>query len=384
MTDEITVPRDPICGMSVLDTTPFRTEREGETYFFCAEHCRKKFLESSKNLPIHPWHFSRTAWGLGLFALLTFVSSVIPSLRLFHHGLVGYLRVIWWAVGLGLFLGGLIDYYIPKMYISSLLSGSSKRTIVCATFLGFLASACSHGILALSMALYKKGASVASVVSFLLASPWANLSVTFLLIGLFGVKGWLFVISAILIAIITGLFFQELSRRNWVEQNPNTLDVSEQFSIYEDIKKRAASREWTVQEWVGDAKGVFRGALSLSEMVLPWVLLGVVLAGALSVFIPKEFLSRFFGPTLLGLLLTLASATVIETCSEGSAPLAFELYRSTGAFGNSFVFLMAGVITDYTEIGLLWVNIGKRTALWMILLTVPQVLFLGFLFNHLF
>ena len=67
-----------------------------------------------------------------------------------------------------------------------------------------------------------------------------------------------------------------------------------------------------------------------------------------------------------------------------AAPLvvnAFEIYRQTPALGNSFVFLMAGVVTDYTEIGLLWSNVGRRVALWLPVVTVPQVIALGYIFN---
>ena len=71
----------------------------------------------------------------------------------------------------------------------------------------------------------------------------------------------------------------------------------------------------------------------------------------------------------------------IEVCSEGSSPLAFEIYKKTGAFGNAFVFLNAGVATDYTEIGLIATTIGKKAALWMLLVTVPQILTIGYLFN---
>jgi len=81
---------------------------------------------------------------------------------------------------------------------------------------------------------------------------------------------------------------------------------------------------------------------------------------------------------------TIILATVIEICSEGSSPLAFEIYRQTGALGNSFVFLMAGVVTDYTEIGLLWANVGRRVALWMPLVTVPQVVAIGYAANTFF
>jgi uncharacterized membrane protein YraQ (UPF0718 family) len=90
---------------------------------------------------------------------------------------------------------------------------------------------------------------------------------------------------------------------------------------------------------------------------------------------------EFMGPTFIGLLLTLFFATIIEVCSEGSAPLAFEIFNQTRAFGNSFVFLLSGVITDYTEIGLIWHNIGRKAAIWLPIITVPQALILGHLFN---
>lgn len=35
---------DPICGMTVDDTTARRAERNGQTFYFCCERCRQKFL----------------------------------------------------------------------------------------------------------------------------------------------------------------------------------------------------------------------------------------------------------------------------------------------------------------------------------------------------
>ncbi len=36
--------KDPICGMTVDETSPLHAERDGQTFYFCSEHCRKKFL----------------------------------------------------------------------------------------------------------------------------------------------------------------------------------------------------------------------------------------------------------------------------------------------------------------------------------------------------
>jgi Cu+-exporting ATPase len=36
---------DPVCGMTVNEASGLRAERNGQTYYFCSEHCRQKFLE---------------------------------------------------------------------------------------------------------------------------------------------------------------------------------------------------------------------------------------------------------------------------------------------------------------------------------------------------
>jgi len=117
-------------------------------------------------------------------------------------------------------------------------------------------------------------------------------------------------------------------------------------------------------------------------MVLWWLIVGMLMASFARGYIPHDIFMDFMGPTALGLIITLFFATIIEVCSEGSSPLAFEIFKQTGAFGNSFTFLMAGVATDYTEIGLIWQNIGRRAAIWLPIITVPQILLLGYLFNY--
>jgi Cu+-exporting ATPase len=36
--------KDPICGMTVNEASALRAERDGQTFYFCSEHCQKKFL----------------------------------------------------------------------------------------------------------------------------------------------------------------------------------------------------------------------------------------------------------------------------------------------------------------------------------------------------
>ncbi|TWU12535.1 Silver exporting P-type ATPase [Symmachiella macrocystis] len=42
---------DPICHMEVDESTDLKATREGETFYFCSEHCRQKFLEPDAESP---------------------------------------------------------------------------------------------------------------------------------------------------------------------------------------------------------------------------------------------------------------------------------------------------------------------------------------------
>jgi len=295
-----------------------------------------------------------------------------------------YLGRIWWAVLLGLLLGGVINHFIPREYISHILASPKKRTIFYSVIVGFFMSACSHGILALSIQLHKKGASNPAVVAFLLASPWANFPLTIMLIAFFGLKALYIIFCAIFIAITTGLTYQILEAHNLIEKNENTAKITQGFSIGADFRKRSSEYKLSKQQLKKDARGVYDGAISLANMVLWWIFIGMGIASVVGAYVPQDIFRHYMGPTFTGLMVTLLVATIIEVCSEGSAPLAFEIYRQTSAFGNVFVFLMAGVVTDYTEIGLLWSNVGKKVAIWLPIIAVPQVVALGMLANIIF
>ncbi len=378
---------DPICGMK--GTIP------AHGHFFCSEHCIRKYEgQHGIEKPYCPscsvktgkkWYKERLFIVTLVALILLIISYLITPLSDFFDAFIDYLKLIWWAVLLGFFIGGIIDYFIPRQYIEKYLSRHRKRTVVYSIMFGFLMTACSHGILAIAIELYKKGANTSSVVSFLLASPWANLPITVLLFGFFGTKAIFIILSSLIIALITGIIFLELEKKGIIEcahcKMGEDRPVLSDFSILKDIKKRWNKFEFSSKNIFKAIKGTLFGSWALTKMVMWWLIVGMIMAAFARAYIPQHYFIEFMGPTLIGLLVTLVFATIIEVCSEGSSPLAFEIFNKTGAFGNSFTFLMAGVATDYTEIGLIWHNIGKKAAIMIPIITVPQIILLGFLFN---
>ena len=388
---------DPICGMNVKPSSPFRISKGNETFYFCGKYCLEKFssqeglpvdsatVVASPARPLFSFLKNKNFIAATVLLALSVLSYVFTPLESFRLNLAMYFRMIWWAIVLGLVIGGFIEYYVPREFFTYLLAQPKRRTIFYAVFLGFWMSVCSHGILAIAMQLHKKGASTPAVIAFLLASPWANFPLTLMLIGFFGLAKALYIIcSAIVVAVVTGFLYQALEGMGWVERNKNTVTVAADYSLWQDIQTRIRGYHFSKRQCAIDAKGILRGGVALGNMVLWWIFIGIGLAAAFGAYVPHEIFQRFMGPGLKGLFTTLGFATVIETCSEGSAPVAFEIFRQTRAVGNSLVFLMAGVVTNFSEIGLIWHNVGRRAAFWLPVVTVPQVLLLGILANHIF
>ena len=119
-----------------------------------------------------------------------------------------------------------------------------------------------------------------------------------------------------------------------------------------------------------------------SKMVVRWLLFGILLAAVLGAVLDPSQFEQFFGPTFIGLIITVFVATVLEVCSEGSTPIAADILTRAKAPGNGFAFLRAGVATDYTEIMILKDTAKSwKLALFLPLITVPQVLLVAWPIN---
>ncbi|MGH1399329.1 MAG: permease [Alphaproteobacteria bacterium] len=312
---------------------------------------------------------------MSLYAL-----NIAPDwLHHFAHTVLDFLKTVWWGILAGMIFVGIMNK-IPREYFAHLLGdGNSKTGLLRATLAGVVLDLCSHGILMVGAKLYERGASYAQTVAFLVASPWNSLSLTIILFALIGWKlTLLYIAASALVALTAGYAIQILTRNGRLPANPNQQSIDPNFNF----KSRAAADLKAVKWDFALLKDIVTGSTHELRILVKWLLLGIIIAAAIRTFVPQEFFQTWFGPSLIGLFLTLLATTIIEVCSEGSAPIASEIVNNAGATGNGFTFLMAGVSTDYTEMLILKDTTGSwKMALVLPLVTVPQILVLGYIMN---
>ena len=298
------------------------------------------------------------------------------------HSFFDLMNLMIGGIILGIVLVGVLGK-IPREYVISIIGRpGTKSGLLRATLAGLLLDLCNHGILMVGMKLYERGASLGQTMAFLIASPWNSLSLTIILVSLIGFKWTLaFILLSGLIAIISGILFDILEKRGVLLKNPNQFQMSKDFRFWKNIKKDMKNYNFSMSF----VSGVLRDGLKDSKMIIKWILFGAILSSLVKTFVDQGAFENYFGPTFLGLGVTLVLTTIMEICSEGASPFAADLMTRASAPGNSFTFLMAGVSTDYTEImSLKETTKSFKIALFLPLITVPQILIIGFILNSYF
>ena len=320
-------------------------------------------------IPFYLVHWLAPQWLGGVAWLETFAGTVFELLNR-----------MWWGLLIGILAVGTLSRIPRELVIGVIGRPGTVTGLFRATAAGVLLDLCSHGILLVGMQLYRRGASLGQTMAFLIASPWNSISLTFILIALIGWKWTLtFIVLSFFVALVSGLVFDFLVRSRRLPPNPTKVDLPDNFRIGSAIRKQIRETDFRRVDY----PGLLRTGLVESKMILRWILAGTVLAAILRASVSGEHFATWFGPTITGLLITLAATTVIEVCSEGSSPIAADLLQRGGAPGNAFTFLMAGVATDYTEImGIRETTRSWRIALALPLVTVPQIILLGWLLNR--
>lgn len=324
--------------------------------------------------------------GTAVPVALLFMASVLclpylPSpLADFAKAVDGIVHQVWWGVLLGMVSVGFMSLIPREIIIGMLGRKGGANGIARAVAAGFFFDLCSHGIVMVGAKLYERGATLGQTFAFLISSPWNSISLTLIMLSLIGWQWTLsFILLSALIAFITGLVVEKLVSHGHLPTNPNRVDLPADFNLARAFHTWRKTQVWNTQTLNLIATEGWHG----SKMVLKWLMLGVLITAAIQAFVPHDWFTHLFGPTLVGLGFTLLLATVVEVCSEGNMPLGADILTRAAAPGNAFAYLMTGVATDYLEIMVLKnLTNSWKVALALPLITVPQVVVVAIILNN--
>jgi len=271
---------------------------------------------------------------------------------------------------LGFLLAGIMHAFIPDGWYTKYLSGDTFRSVVNAAIFGVPLPLCSCGVIPTAMSLRREGASKGAVVSFLIATPQTGVDSIFATYSLMGLPfAVVRPIAALFTAIIGGTFV------NW--------NGKETEAIMPTDTSRAYSEQPHLSFAERCVEALKFGFVEMMEDIGKWLVVGLIVAGLITVLVPDSFFEVFKDNTLLSMLLVLCVSVPMYICATGSIPIAVALMMKGLTPGAALVMLMAGPACNVASILVVNKVLGKKTLMLYLAAIVGGSILFGFGIDYL-
>jgi len=276
----------------------------------------------------------------------------------------------------GILVGGLLKVFLNPGSVARHLGHGRFSSVVKAALLGVPMPLCSCGVLPAAAALKKQGASNGATTAFLIATPESgvdSIAITYALIDpiMTVVRPAAAFITAFLAGAAENVFG---SKEGPVRAEPDLSCPVDNCCDGLDCPEEEHRNHHGFPEKI---RAGFNYALGeLWDDLAGWFLIGIILAGIITVMIPDSFMTRYLGGGLSSMLIMLAVGIPLYICATSSTPIAAALILKGVSPGAALVFLLAGPATNVTSLTVLVGILGKRAAaIYLIALSASAVLF---------
>ena len=272
---------------------------------------------------------------------------------------------------LGFFFAGVMHAFIPGMVYNRYLGGKGFKSVFYGALLGIPLPLCSCGVLPTAMSLRKQGASKGATASFLISTPETGVDS---IIATYSVLGLPFAVirpvAAFCNAIMGGWLINKFGDKDEVVP----VDASAKTCCCHHKQE-----ETHHEGFLGKMRQALRfGFVEMIEDIGKWLVIGLVIAGLITVFVPDEFFALFRGNTQLSMLLVLCIAIPMYICATGSIPIAVALMMKGLTPGAALVLLMAGPACNMASILVINKTLGRKS----LVLYLVSIITMAILWGH--
>ena len=272
---------------------------------------------------------------------------------------------------LGFFFAGVMHAFIPGMVYNRYLGGKGFKSVFYGALFGIPLPLCSCGVLPTAMSLRKQGASKGATASFLISTPETGVDS---IIATYSVLGLPFAVirpvAAFCNAIMGGWLINKFGDKDEVVP----VDASAKTCCCHHKQE-----ETHHEGFLGKMREALRfGFVEMIEDIGKWLVIGLVIAGLITVFVPDEFFALFRGNTQLSMLLVLCIAIPMYICATGSIPIAVALMMKGLTPGAALVLLMAGPACNMASILVINKTLGRKS----LVLYLVSIITMAILWGH--
>jgi hypothetical protein len=272
--------------------------------------------------------------------------------------LVDYVKHSWFCLLIAFIAAGAIQEFVPRQKIVALL-GARRGFLAYAVGAGGgpMLSMCSCSVIPLFGGIYKRGAGLGPALAFLLAAPALNPAAVLLTVGLLS---WKFAVARIIVGIGSGMLVGFLTFKIM----RNRVPAEESLKMAQAISAQAAPLGTRI-------KNMFLYSWEFVKLVLPLILLGVLLAGAVKAFLPGRVIVKYLGAGFFPIAIASGMGVVLYTPTLVEIPFVKGMIELGMGTGPAMAFLLTGPALSLPSIlGVTRIVSGKVPLVYAVLMWV--------------
>ena len=311
------------------------------------------------------------AVGIGILAALVLIDVLAPALfpkalpDRAQDGLTLSLSVLIealpWVI-LGVVLSIVVQVWLPSDAVQRWLPRNAWLRRAVLSLLGMFIPVCECGNVPFARGLMMRGLAPAEAMTFLVAAPIVNPIVILTTHAAFGWDGGILVarlVGGYLIANLIGWIYSRHS-------DPQSLLTARFVETCEQAAHEPGSPV---------RRSLVHFLVEL-RAVMPALVIGSALAGAVQVLVPRDVLLAIGSNPVLSILAMVALAMTVAICSNVDAFFALS-FASTFSSGALVAFLLVGPLVDVKMLALMRTTFTARTLLGIVGVVVASAFAIG-------
>ena len=260
---------------------------------------------------------------------------------------------------LGFLIAGLLHAFVPQGLYRKWLSGNDLKSVLLSIAFGVPLPLCSCGVIPTAVGMRKDGASKGATTAFLIATPQTGVDS---IAATWSVLGLPFAILRPVAALVTGFVGGMATSRLDPDSAPQEMTCM--------------TEEKKLNFWEKCIEALKYGFVQMPQDIGRWLVLGLILAGLITIFVPDDFFASHLDSMALSYLLILAVSVPMYVCATGSIPVAAALILKGLSPGAALVFLMAGPATNIASMLVLGKTLGRKSLIiYLVSIIAGAVLF---------
>ncbi len=250
----------------------------------------------------------------------------------------------------GFLVAGLLSVLVKPETVERHLGGRGFRQVLKAAVFGVPLPLCSCGVIPVAASLRRHGASAAATTSFLISTPQTGVDSIMVTLSLLGPVFAVFrPVVAFLSGILGGVLVNVFGYEKGAPADEHPVCTAECCSV-------AGNRGG------GPMRALRYGFIALPRDIHKALIVGILVAAAISAAVPDDFFAGILGGGILSMLVMMAVGIPVYVCATASVPIAAALMMKGISPGAALVFLMTGPATNAATITTVWKIMGKRIA----------------------